>query len=64
MNCLMKNIGIFKNKIVNILGENIEAMYLYGSVVLDDFRYGWSDICIIVKRDLAQFQTEQLLHIR
>lgn len=62
----MKRINIFKNKIVNILGGNIESMYLYGSVVLDDFQYGWSDIdvCIIVKQDISQSQTERLLHIR
>jgi predicted nucleotidyltransferase len=45
LNSAMENaIARMKNTVVGILDENISTMYLYGSVALNDFRMGWSDI--------------------
>src|SRR3972149_1881626 len=35
------------NRMATILSGNNPSIYLFGSVVLDDFRLGWSDIDII-----------------
>lgn len=44
-------IEIMKTEIISILAENKPTIYLYGSVVLKDFRPGWSDIDILVLTD-------------
>ncbi len=36
------------NKIVRIIDDYKPSIYLYGPVVLDDFKLGWSDIDILV----------------
>ena len=41
-------IQIMTNEIVSILADNKPTIYLFGSVVLDDFKLGWSDIDIFV----------------
>ena len=41
------------DKIAEILGDNLAAVYLYGSCTLGDFRLGWSDIDILVLTEAA-----------
>ena len=41
-------IRLMTNEIASILSCNKPTVYLYGSVVLDDFKIGWSDIDILV----------------
>jgi len=42
------------------------ALYLYGSVAIDDFKQGWSDIDIIVltQKEISQPQAEILVELR
>lgn len=51
--------------ITAILGDKI-SLYLTGSVVLDDFAYGWSDIDILclTQTDLTEVQENKLLNLR
>ncbi|WP_105616473.1 nucleotidyltransferase domain-containing protein [Vallitalea okinawensis] len=63
----MKNsIQIMKEAIVDILGNNISAIYLFGSVALGDFKSGWSDIDILclTKFPIADKQANTLVSLR
>lgn len=53
-------------KISDILAEREPSIYLYGSVILDDYRDGWSDIDILVltKTTLSEREAEELLYLR
>lgn len=53
-------------KIVSIIGDCKASIYLYGSVVLDDFRLGWSDIDIFVltQKSITEPQAEELVGLR
>jgi predicted nucleotidyltransferase len=53
-------------KIVNILKANDPSVYLYGSCVLNDFHFGWSDIDILVLTQIpiTDQQANQLLFLR
>ena len=48
------------------LGHSLHSLWLYGSVVLDDFRLGWSDIdCIAFANETIQEdQAQKLLTLR
>jgi hypothetical protein len=63
---LNKATQIMTSRITSILADNKPTMYLYGSVVLDDFRLGWSDINILVltKREISEQQAEMLVGLR
>ena len=52
--------------ITEILAENEPSVYLYGSVALGDFRFGWSDIDILVLTEtrIAPEQAERLVRLR
>ena len=54
------------NRIISILGGNVYGIWLYGSVVLDDFRLGWSDIDFAALTDgpISESQALQLLTLR
>ena len=54
------------NEIVRIMEGNVRGIWLYGSVVLDDFHLGWSDIdCIALTGGaISQSQAESLLTLR
>ena len=54
------------NKIVRITDGDVYGVWLYGSVVLDDFRPGWSDIDFVALtgRPVSESQAEQLLTLR
>lgn len=40
LNAAIKNMT---TKIADVLSLNDPSVYIYGSYVLDDFQYGWSD---------------------
>ncbi|MFL0249967.1 aminoglycoside adenylyltransferase domain-containing protein [Clostridium neuense] len=61
-----QSIEIMKNRIVNILLNNNPSIYLYGSIVLEDFKIGWSDIDILclTETKISVTQAKQLLNLR
>lgn len=63
---LNESIKIMTSEIAAILADNIPSIYLFGSVVLDDFRLGWSDIDILVltEREIAEQQANKLIGLR
>lgn len=63
---LNETIQIMTDKIVSVLADNKPTVYLYGSVVLDDFKLGWSDIDILVltQREITEKQANILLGLR
>ena len=63
----MKNaIDAMMNEIVRITDGDVYGVWLYGSVVLDDFRPGWSDIDFVALTGgpVSESQAEQLLMLR
>ena len=54
------------NRIVSIIGDCKPSIYLYGSVVLDDFKLGWSDIDILVltQKSITEQQANELVGLR
>ena len=64
---LLKNsINRMTAEIAAVLNENVPSVYLYGSVVLCDFRPGWSDIDILVltEKQISSAQAERLVCLR
>ena len=63
---MKQSIEIMKNRIVNILLNNNPSIYLYGSIVLEDFQIGWSDIDILclTETKISDTQAKQLLNLR
>ncbi|WP_313132209.1 aminoglycoside adenylyltransferase domain-containing protein [Anaerocolumna sp.] len=61
-----KSIDIMVNTIADILIDNNPSIYILGSVVLDDFQLGWSDIDILclTEHSISSDQAEKLLHLR
>ncbi|MDR2753013.1 MAG: DUF4111 domain-containing protein [Oscillospiraceae bacterium] len=61
-----KSINIMVAEISDILADHSPSIYLYGSVALDDFKLGWSDIDILVltKRNFCADQAETLVGLR
>ena len=59
-------IQLMKNEVVSILDDNEPTFYLFGSVVLDDFKLGWSDIDIVVltKSEITALQAGILVNLR
>lgn len=53
-------------EIAEILNQQIYSAWLYGSVVMNDFRLGWSDIDLIVfsNSPITDIQAEKLLMLR
>ena len=60
------SIEIMKNHINDILFNNKPSIYIYGSIVLEDFKLGWSDIDILclTKTKIEDKQANQLLNLR
>lgn len=54
------------HEIVQKLNQNIYGIWIYGSVVLNDFKLGWSDIDFIAFTDapITETQSEQLVTLR
>lgn len=63
---LMYSIRNMTDEIVNILSANNPSVYLYGSVALDDFQFGWSDIDILVltEKQISPDRAERLVDLR
>jgi predicted nucleotidyltransferase len=63
---MKQSIEIMKNRIVNILLNNKPSLYLYGSIVLEDFKIGWSDIDILclTETKISDTQAKQLFILR
>jgi len=63
---LNRSIERMKDRIVSILDNNVHSVWLYGSIVLDDFRFGWSDIDILVlsNAQITEQQAQQLVELR
>lgn len=63
---MKESIDIMVNAIKNILADNNPSIYLFGSVALDDFQLGWSDIDIlcVTENPISSSQAEKLLYLR
>lgn len=63
---MYRSIEIMKTRIAEILVENEPSIYLHGSVVLNDFRLGRSDIDILAltKAKISEEQANRLLNLR
>lgn len=61
-----KAINKMTHEIHSILSDCEPSVYLYGSLVLDDFRPGWSDIDILVltDRQISEEQAQKLVNLR
>lgn len=59
-------IRVMTDRIVDILDDCSPTIYLYGSLVLSDFKPGWSDIDILVltRQSIGKMQAKQLLDLR
>ena len=53
-------------KIVSVLDGNVHSVWLYGSVVRNDFRLGWSDIDLLVLtgKPFTESQAQELVRLR
>lgn len=63
---MKKSIEILMDRISTILRGNDFTAYLFGSVCLEDFKPGWSDIDILVLTEdiVSEKPAEQLVHLR
>lgn len=61
-----RSIRRMTERIAAVLGEDVHSIWLYGSVVLDDFKPGWSDIDLLVLsgRPVEEPEARQLLGLR
>lgn len=53
-------------EIAQILNQNVHSIWIYGSVALNDFQLGWSDIDFIAfsNSPITEMQAEQLVLLR
>ena len=65
-NALFDAVDRMTDEIVRIMDGKVTGIWLYGSVVLDDFHLGWSDIDLIALTDetVLESQAESLLTLR
>ena len=63
---LQLSINKMVEEISGILSDREPSIYLYGSVVLNDFRLGWSDIDILVltQKQMTEGQAQELVKLR
>lgn len=61
-----KSINIMRDSIINILSDNNPTIYLYGSILFNDFKLGWSDIDILclVENEISSKQANKLVNLR
>ena len=59
-------VSTMANEIVRIMAGDVYGIWLYGSVVMDDFRPGWSDIDFVALTNgpVSESQAEQLVTLR
>ncbi len=64
--CMDLSIKTLAHRIADVLDRNVHSIWLYGSVVLNDFRLGWSDIdfIAITKAPITERQANTLLMLR
>lgn len=60
------SVAIMANRIAEVLSTKKPAIYLFGSMILDDFRLGWSDIDILclTEQPIAQQEAQVLVPLR
>lgn len=60
------SISIMAQRLSSILSNNSPSIYLFGSVILDDFQFGWSDIDILclTEKPLTKTQADELVILR
>lgn len=63
---LQESVKMMCGAIEEILGPSNSSIMLFGSVVCDDFQFGWSDIdfLCLAKDKLTDNQAQKLLHLR
>ena len=63
---MQRSINNMVREISRILEDCEPTIYMYGSVAMDDFRLGWSDIDILVltEKQLSESQAESLVVLR
>ena len=63
---LQQSISKMVDEISGILSDREPTIYLYGSVVLNDFKLGWSDIDILVltQKQMTEEQAQKLVGLR
>ena len=63
---MLESIARMTEEIAAVMDRRVHSAWLYGSVVLDDFRLGWSDIDFIVLTDgpISDGQAQKLLTLR
>jgi predicted nucleotidyltransferase len=63
---MQTSIHIMVDRITGLLSGNTPSIYLFGSVVLDDFKLGWSDIDIVclTEKEMTEQQAEELVGLR
>lgn len=61
-----QSIDTMVQNIHDILGDNMVCIYLHGSVAMNDFKLGWSDIDILclTKQVLTTYEAEKLVNLR
>jgi len=66
MNGYERAIRVMTGRIVKVLKDPNPTIYLYGSLVLNDFKPGWSDIDILVltRQSIGEPEASQLLGLR
>ena len=54
------------DKIVSVMDRKVNSIWIYGSVVLNDFQFGWSDIDFIAltESEITEKQAKELLMLR
>lgn len=63
---MQTSMDIMLDRITQILSGNNPSIYLFGSVALDDFKLGWSDIDIVclTEKEITLKQAEDLVGLR
>jgi len=63
---LKSAVDMMSSEISKVLLKNNPSIYLYGSVVLNDFQRGWSDIDLLVltEKPISLDQGEKLVNLR
>ncbi len=63
---MFDSIAEMTKEIVSALDGNVHSIWLYGSVVQDDFRLGWSDIDMLVLtgKPITDAQAQKLVDLR
>lgn len=63
---MTESISKLTGEISCIMGGNLHSVWLYGSVVFGDFRFGWSDIDFIAltNTQITENQAQKLVYLR